>query len=48
MSCYLAPEIMDIVRAVKFVCSESNDFQAVRILINSDISQVVNLMQTIE
>jgi len=44
VGCYLSPEVHDIVRAVDFI-SSSRDDEAMRILIHSDLNQVVNLLQ---
>ena len=47
IGCYLSPEVEDVVRAVDFLMfgDDESDEEAARILIHSDLNQVVNLLQ---
>ena len=47
IGCYLSPDIEDVVRAVDFLMfgDDAHDIEAIKILIHSDINQVVNLLK---
>ena len=50
VGCYLSPEVSDVVRVVDFLMfgDDASDEEAIKILIHSDLNQVVNLLQMIQ
>ena len=46
VGCQLSPEVEDIVRAVDFLMNkDGNETEAIKMLIHSDLNQVVNLLK---
>jgi len=47
VGCYLSPDVTDVVRAVDFLMfgDDASDEEATKILIHSDLNQVVNMLQ---